>query len=256
MNVEKLEKPYEFNRNDEIKVKVYSPSIVELTLKHYFEKPEFNYNYSEKKHYRKSKFKSNYSICRELKSARELLLTNIHPTDIPYTYFVTFTRDGLNSLESAISAFGEFNKLILSKYIKFKFITFYERSKDGNYHIHTIYWDPTHDDKYKFIKFDYFRNVWNIGNAKAKRPKDFEGLIKLSFYLSKKSKDRGKLLRNDTLFEYSDDLKEVPESEDYFKESLRDMEPLLTSNYRLTDEKNHLDVVITRKMYIRKDLLL
>ena len=252
MKYQKIEKP-NFTLQDTVTVKAYSDNVAEVTQMHYDIKPDPDT--VEKKNYRTPKYKTSYSISKELKKAREKILTNIEPEDLEYTYFLTLTRKEISSFDEAKKAWNEYQEKLKEKYGSFKYFSFYERSKTDAYHIHALIWDPNHTDRFSFIKFESFKKMWGDGEAKISKPNDYDGLIRIAFYVTKQ-KNTVKIPRDEIIYEFSDDLKETPLSKPFNSEDIKDMDELCNSSYRLYDDKNHsIDVSISRTIYINKKLI-
>jgi hypothetical protein len=251
MKYEKIDSPT-FAIDDICKIVKYSDFVVELTQIHYNVKPI--YDPEKKNEYKPMKFYTQYSLSKELKKAREKILTNILPDDLEYSHFLTLTRKGLDSPSDAKKAWDEFKNTFEEKYGKFKYFVFYEHSANDGYHIHSLVWDSQHQDKFKYIKYKYFDSIWD-GNLKCQKPKDFDGLIRISYYLTKKEKYSGKIPKNCLLWESSEDIIDSPKPHDYTSGELDNMKELCSNSYRLYDKNNTIDVIIKRTMYIAESVL-
>lgn len=241
--------------SDEVTIKIFSPYISEVTKRHHNIPLQENTKRNRSNY--KYRYKNDFSIAKELKQAREKILTNILPEDIDYLYFVTITtRDsGINDIADD---WNNYRYRLKEEIGSFEYIAVFEKGIYGNYHIHALIFDKTHSDSFRKINYKIFTSIC-AGNVKVSRIKDLDALISTAYYITKsKNRKTGKNTYTNNeipstfnMYCTSDDIIDVPEEQPFCEDYIIDMKCSFSTSYRLSG-KNY-DCNFTRSMYVKQN---
>lgn len=245
MKIETVENP-SFSQGDRMRMVAYNPYVCEVSNFHYNQEPkEIEYKKST------SPFKSKSRVSKELKKGRHLLLSNVLPDDLNYTYFLTLTSSSLKSRGEARIAWYQFQDVLVETFGDFEYVVFFEKSATKSYHIHAIIFDKQHSKSFEFLSFKKIKKLW-YGEAKISKPADYLGFIKIAYYLTGFKKYNERISVKDQMYYSSDNINEVPKTSDVINISdFVDKKPVYKSNYRLFNDL--VDLVISRTLYLNKE---